>query len=80
MPITCATQPPADNPSAATNTTTALDPNTGGNLAAAIALLAQTLAAQNACLPAAQSAAMPVTSLTRFQEPNTFDGLDANKL
>ena len=81
MLITCATQPSADNPSATTNTTTALDPNMGGNLAAAIALLAQTLATQNTHSQAAQSApAVPVTSPTRLQEPNTFDGLDANKL
>ena len=39
------------------------------------------MAAQNACLPAAQSApAVPVTSLTRLWEPDTFDGSDANKL
>ena len=82
MPITCTTQPSADNPSAATNTTTtAPDPDTGGDLAAAIALLAQTLATQNAHPQAAQSApAVPVTSPTRLREPNTFDGLDANKL
>ena len=81
MPITRTTQPSADNPSVATNTTTALDPNTGGDLAAAIALLAQTLAAQNVCPQATQSApAVPVTSLTRLQEPDTIDGLDANKL
>ena len=36
MPITCATQPSADNPSAATNTTMALDPDTGGDLAASV--------------------------------------------
>ena len=81
MPITCATQLSADNPSVATNTTMALDPDTGGNLAAAIALLAQTLAAQNACPQAAQSApTVPVTSLTRLREPDTFDGSDTNKL
>ena len=57
------------------------DPNIGGNLAVAITLLAQTLAAQNARLQAAQSApAVPVTSLTRLQEPNTFDGSDSKKL
>ena len=59
----------------------ALDPDTGGNLAAAIALLAQTLAAQNARLQVAQSTpAVPVTSPTRLREPDTFDGSDANKL
>ena len=65
------------------------DPDMGGDLAAAIALLAQTLATQNACPQAAQSArpqaaqsapAVLVTSPTRLQEPDTFDGLDANKL
>ena len=82
MPITRTTQPSADNPSAATNTTTtAPDPDTGGDLEAAITLLAQTLATQNTCLKAAQSApAVPVTSPTRLQDPNTFNGLDANKL
>ena len=81
MPITHATHPLADNPSAATNTITAPDPDMGGNLAAAIALLAQTLAAQDTCLQATQSApAVLVTSLTRLWEPNTFDGSDANKL
>ena len=39
------------------------------------------MAAQNARLLAAQSApAVPVTSPTRLQEPDTFDGSDANKL
>ena len=53
----------------------------GGNLAAAITLLAQTLAAKNVHLQAAQSApTVPVNSLTRLREPNTFDGLDTNKL
>ena len=81
MLITHATQPSADNPSAATNTTTAPDPDMGGDLAAAITLLAQTLATQNAHLQAAQSTpAVPVTSPTRLQEPDTFDGLDTNKL
>ena len=81
MPITRATQPPPDNPSGTTNTTTAPDPNMGGDLAAAIALLAQTLATQNAHPLAALSApTVPVTSPTRLREPNTFDGLDANKL
>ena len=81
MPITRATQPSADNPSATTNTTTAPDPNMGGDLAAAIALLAQTLTAQNAHPQATQSTpAVPVTSPTRLWEPNTFDGSDTNKL
>ena len=62
MLITRATNPLADNPSVATNTTMALDPDMGGDLVAAIALLAQTLAAQNTRPPAAQSApAVPVT-------------------
>ena len=53
----------------------------GGDLAAAIALLAQTLAAQNAHLQATQSTpAVLVTSPTRLREPDTFDGSDANKL
>ena len=81
MPITCNTQPPPDDPSVATNTTTAPDPDMRGDLAAAIALLAQTLAAQNTHPPTAPSApATPVTSPTRLREPNTFDGLDTNKL
>ena len=81
MLITRATQPSADNPSATTNTTTAPDPNMGGNLAAAIALLAQTLAAQNAHPQATQSTpAVPVTSPTRLREPDTFSGSDANRL
>ena len=81
MPFTHATQPPADDPLATTNTASAPDPDTGGNLAATIALLAQTLATQNVCLLATPNApAMPVTSLTRLQEPDTFNGLDANKL
>ena len=81
MPITCATQLSADNPSSATNTTTAPDPDMGGDLAAAIALLAQTLATQNAHLQATQSApAVPVTSPTRLREPDTFNGSDTDKL
>ena len=81
MLITRNNQPPPDDPSVATNTTMALDPNTGGDLVAAIALLAQTLAAQNTHPPTAPSApAAPVTSPTRLQEPDTFDGSDANKL
>ena len=81
MPFTCTTQLIADNPSAATNTALAPDPNTGGDLVATIALLAQTLTAQNVCPPATPNApTMPVTSPTKLWEPNTFDGLDANKL
>ena len=81
MPITCTTQPLPDNPSVTTNTTMAPDPDTGGDLVAAIALLAQTLATQNMRLTAAQSTpAVPVTSPTRLREPDTFDGSDANKL
>jgi Retrotransposon gag protein/Zinc knuckle len=80
MPITRATNPHTDNPSVTTNTT-APDPDTGGDLAAAIALLAQTLATQNTRPPVAQSAPVaPVTSSTRLREPDTFDGSDANKL
>ena len=77
----------ADNPSGATNTVSAPDPDVGGNpdtggdLAAAIALLAQTLAAQNAHPPPTLHApTAPVTSPTRLQEPDTFDGSDTNKL
>ena len=77
----------ADNPSSAMNTVSAPDPDTGGNpdmggdLAAAIASLAQTLAAQNVHPPPApHTPAAPVTSPTRFWEPDTFDGSDANKL
>ena len=76
------------------NTTSALDPNTGGDpdmgedpdtgggdLVVAIALLAQTLATQNVHPPPTPYApAVPVTSPTRLQEPDTFDGSDANKL
>ena len=57
------------------------EPNTGGDLAAAIALLAQTLAAQNVHPPPALHAPTAlVTSLTRLREPDTFDGSDGNKL
>ena len=81
MPFTRANQPTADDPSAATNTALVPDPNTGGDLAATIALLAQTLAAQNIHPQATPNApAVPVTSPTRLREPDTFDGLDANKL
>ena len=49
MPFTHAnpTEPTAEDPLAVTNTMSAPDPNTEGDLAAAIALLAQTLAAQH---------------------------------
>ena len=93
MPYTHANPPTADNPSAAMNTASALDPDTGGDpdpggdpnmggdLAAAIALLAQTLASQNVHPPPAPHApAALVTLLTRLREPDTFDGSDANKL
>ena len=59
----------------------ALDRDTGSDLAAAIALLAQTLVTQNTHPQATHSApTVPVTSPTKLWEPNTFDGLDANKL
>ena len=83
MPFTQANpaEPMADDPSAATNPTSAPDPNTGGDLAAAIALLAQTLAAQNVHPPPTPYAPVAlVTSLTKLQEPDTFNGSDANKL
>ena len=81
MPFTRANPPMADNPSGATNTVSAPDPDTGGDLAVAIALLAQTLATQNVHPPPAPHAPTAlVTSLTRLREPDTFDGLDANKL
>ena len=51
MPITHATQPSADNPSATTNTTMAPDPNMGGDLAAAIPDIGH----PNACPQATQS-------------------------
>ena len=85
MPYTRANPPTADNPSGAMNTVSAPDPDTGGNpnmggdLAAAIALLAQTLAVQNVHPPPAPHAPT-VPSLTRLREPNTFNGSDANKL
>ena len=87
MPFTHANPPMTDNPSSAMNTVSAPNPDTGGNpdmggdLAVAIALLAQTLATQYVHPPPAPHApAVPVTSLTRLREPNTFDGSDANKL
>ena len=91
MPYTRANPPTADTPSM--NTTSALDPDTGGepdtgedpdmggDLAAAIALLAQTLAAQNIHPPPAPYAPTALVTLpTRLREPDTFDGSDANKL
>ena len=81
MPFTHANPPTADDPSAATNTASVPDPDMGGDLAAAIALLAQTLATQNVCPQATPNAStMPMTSLTRLREPDTFNGLDVNKL
>ena len=87
MPFTRTNPPTADNPSGTTNTVLAPDPNMGGNpdmgvdLAAAIALLAQTLAAQNVHPPPTPHApTVPVTSPTRLWEPDTFNGSDANKL
>ena len=83
----------ADNPSGATNTVSAADPDaggdpntggdpdTGGDLAAAIALLAQTLATQNVCPPPTlHASAVLVTSPTRLREPDTFDSSGVNKL
>ena len=65
------------DPNAGGNPNTGGDLDTGGDLAAAIALLAQTLAAQNVHLPPAPHApAVPVTSPTRLREPDTFNGLD----
>ena len=87
MPYTRANQPTASDPPGAMNTASAPDPDTGGNpntggdLAAAIALLAQTLAAQNVHPPSASHiSAAPVNVPTRLREPDTFDGSDANKL
>ena len=62
----------ADDPSAATNTALVPGPNMGGDLAAPIALLAQTLATQNVCPQATPNTpTMPVTLLTRLQQPDT---------
>ena len=53
----------------------------GGDLAVAIALLAQTLATQNVHPPPTPHApTAPVTSPTRLREPDTFDSSDVNKL
>ena len=72
--------PATGNPSVATGNPSTADldtggdpGDTGGDLAATIALLANTLAAPKKPSP---SAAPP----TRLREPDTFDGLDANKL
>ena len=63
------------------NPDTGGNPDMGGDLAAAIALLAQTLAAQNIHPPSASHvSAAPVNAPTRLREPDTFDGSDANKL
>ena len=83
MPFTRANPPTADDPSAATITTLAPDPDPdmGGDLAAAIALLAQTLATQNVHPPpVSYTPAVPVTSPTRLREPDTLNGSDVNKL
>ena len=81
MPYTHANPPMADDPSAATNTALVPDPDMGGNLAAAIALLAQTLAAQNVHpQPSLNVPTVPVALPTRLREPHTFDGSDVNKL
>ena len=81
MPFTHTNQPMTDDPSAATNTASVPDPDTGGDLAAAIALLAQILATQNVCLQATPNAPTMLATLpTRLQEPDTFDSSDANKL
>ena len=82
MPYTHAAPTPIADPapSAATGNTLAAIPNAGGdpgdaggNLAAAIALLAKTLATQKNL---ASSAPPP----TKLREPDTFDGSDANQL
>ena len=66
---------PVDDPDAAGN------PDTGGDLAAAIALLAQTLATQNVHPPPAPHVPTAlVTAPTRLREPDTFNGSDASKL
>ena len=93
MPYTCANPPTTNEPSGTMNTTSALDPDPvgdpdaagnpdmGGDLAVAIALLAQTLAAQNVHPPPTpHTPTVPVTSPTWLREPDTFDGSDANKL
>ena len=63
------------------NTASAPNPDMGGDFAAAIALLAQTLATQNVRLqPAPNTPTVLVTLPTRLREPDTFNGSDANKL
>jgi len=69
---------PSSSPSIQTPSVVVPDPSdepgeTGGDLAAAIALLAKTLAA-----PRAEAA--PTAHPTKLREPDTFDGSDANKL
>jgi len=69
---------PSSSPSIQTPSVVVPDPGdepgeTGGDLAAAIALLAKTLAA-----PRAEAA--PTAHPTKLQEPDTFDGSNANKL
>ena len=72
---------PGGNPDPVCDPDTAGNPDTGGDLAAAIALLAQTLAAQNVPPPPAPHVpTAPVTAPTRLQEPDTFNGSDASKL
>ena len=69
------------NPDPVGDPDTAGNPDTGGDLVAAIALLAQTLVAQNGPPPPAPYAPIaPVTMPTRLREPDTFDGSDASKL
>ena len=72
---------PGGNPDLVGDPDVAGNPDTGGDLVAAIALLAQTLAAQNVHPPPTPHApAAPVTAPTRLREPDTFDGSDASKL
>ena len=72
---------PGGDPDVGGNPDTGGDPDMGGDLAVAIALLAQTLAAQNVHpLPALHAPAAPVTSPTRLQEPDIFNGSDVSKL
>ena len=71
----------AGNPDPVSDPNAAGNPDTGGDLVAAIALLAQTLAAQNVHPPPAPHApAAPVTASTRLREPDTFNSSDASKL
>ena len=82
MHTTSALDPnPGGNPDRVDDPDAAGNPDTGGDLAAAIALLAQTLAAQNVHpQPAPHVPTAPVTAPTRLREPDTFDGSDASKL